>query len=97
MEEFSIITYMLQVAPALGISLVVMYYLWIQYMDVIKYQREQDKENLNTLKDLGVLLKTFENTSNKSNSDLKEEIKSQAKEVKEHIDLRIRDIKKNNG
>jgi len=97
MEEFSIITYMLQVAPALGISLIVMYYLWMQYMDVIKYQREQDKENLSTLKDLGTLLKTFENTSNKSNSDLKEEIKSQAKEVKEHIDLRIKDIKKNNG
>jgi hypothetical protein len=94
MPEIQIYEYLLQVAPALGISVFALIYLWKQYNDLIKYQREQDRNNLALLKELGSVLHSFESASTKDNLEIKQEIKDQAREVKQHIDIRVDELRR---
>ena len=89
----SLVAYITQVAPAVAIALIVLYYLWGSYQDLVKYQREQDKHNLETLQELSNVLGVFQNQTKLENADLRAAIHSNTKEVKGHIDLRITELK----
>lgn len=85
--------YFLNIAPAIAISLTALFYLWKEYRDLIKYQREQDKHNIETLQELSNVLGTFRNQNKLDNAELRTAIGNSTKEVKIHIDDRIKDIK----
>ena len=85
--------YFLNIAPAIAISLTALFYLWEEYKDLVKYRREQDKNNIETLQELSNVLGTFRNQSKLDNAELRTAISNNTKEVKVHIDERIKDIK----
>lgn len=91
---FSIVEYSLQVAPALGISVVVLYYLWRLYQDQLNYQREQEKSNLEVLTQVSSVLNAFVSSAKSDNVILRKEIVDQATNVKQHIDLKIETLKR---
>ena len=94
MTELNIANYLFNVAPALGISFIALYFLWRQYTNQIEYQRVQDKNNLELLTDLSGVLHSFQEASTNDNIQIKEKIKEEAKKVREHIDIRIKELKR---
>jgi hypothetical protein len=97
MNEFSLIQYLMQVAPALGISVWALYLVWGRYTKVqddtrelqaenTKYHRENDKENLGLMIEFKQLLTTLLSNSELTKDTLTKEIRDQAQDLKTHID-----------
>lgn len=93
MIETNLITYFLQIAPAVAICLAGLAVLWKAYLKQIEYQREQDKSNLHTLQELSIVLASFQLQSTNENKELKQTMNDKTKEIKSHVDERVRELK----
>lgn len=89
----TIASYFLNIAPAIAISITALLYLWRAYQDLVKYQREQDKHNIETLTELSNVLGTFRNQNHLDNKELRTAISNNTNEVKSHIDNRVQELK----
>jgi len=96
MESFSILKYLADVAPTV---LVLGYGYWLMYClykderkinnDLQNHIRINEKENLELLKDFSTLLGTISQISNTNTDSIISTIKSEAKDIKQHVDTRI--------
>lgn len=82
-----------QVAPVVLFLALVVYRQYCDLKEIRNQTREQDRENLDTLKDLKVLLDGFFSKSDKDTLDILNKMEYTGKEIKDHIDGRIDVIK----
>ena len=61
-------------------------------IELQNYIRNSDKQNLELLKDFSVLLNNIIHISNENRDKITQAISHEAKDIKSHIDQRIRDI-----
>lgn len=83
----SIITQMESVALVLttiGLAVV-----WTSYQRQLKYQREQDKDNIKMLMEINVVLDKVQEAAKEQNSQIFKEIRQQSELTREHINVVI--------
>lgn len=100
MEELStksIIEYIIVVAPVTALAVISLKTLWSHYISVINEKQESDSKNLETLKDVSSVLGLLLNETKSSKESISKELRNSAESIKNHIDVRISDIKKNNN
>jgi hypothetical protein len=84
--DASILFYLQQLqAPALVICFACLVALWMAYQKQVRYQQEQDKDNLKILAELSNVLDKVNETSKESTARLSTEIRQQAELIREHI------------
>jgi hypothetical protein len=99
-NEFSLFQYLLQVAPALGISVWALFKVWDRYTTEIdnrrisdvsnlEYHRENDKENLRLMIEFKDLLTGLLSSSESTKVTLSKEIQAQAQNIKDHVNTVI--------
>lgn len=96
MSEFNILKYLMDVAPTV---LVLGYGYWLMYClykderktnhELQEHIRVNEKENLELLKDFSNLLGSISQLSVTSKDAIISSIISEAKDIKQHIDIRI--------
>jgi actin-like ATPase involved in cell morphogenesis len=96
-NEFSLFQYLMQVAPALGISVWALFKVWGRYTDEqdsrraadqsnLEYHRENDKENLKLMIEFRDLLNGLLSSSETTKITITKEIQTQAESIKQHVD-----------
>lgn len=101
MDDFNLWKILYEVAP---IVLVLGYGYWLMFglykderkanTELQNYIRQSDKSNLDLLKDFQTLLNTILATSDSNRDKIIQVVSSEAKEIKLHVDTRVRDIEK---
>lgn len=89
MWESAMLDILLNVAPIVLFMGIVIYTLYKEYKKLGEYQRESEKENLETLKDLRNLLDGFFTKSDRDKTEIVEKVLTEAQNVRNHIDNRI--------
>jgi hypothetical protein len=95
-NEFSLFQYLLQVAPALGISVWALFKVWARLTAEqdsrreseqanLEYHRENDKENLRLMIEFRDLLNGLLSSSESSKITITKEIQTQAESLKKHV------------
>ncbi|MCH8476285.1 MAG: hypothetical protein LAT55_13775, partial [Opitutales bacterium] len=91
--ESYMITYLLEIAPIVLVMGLAIYFLWKDNRDLVKYTRERDKENLETLQDISNFLETYIHEQRESVENTTSTIKQEAIATRQHIDQRIEILK----
>ncbi len=69
--------------------------VWMSYQKQLKYQQEQDKENLKVLMHINNVLDKVQESTKEQTSKLSKEIQQQSKLTREHINILIGRITSN--
>ena len=69
--------------------------VWISYQKQLKYQQEQDKENLKVLMNINNVLDKVQDSTKEQTSKLSMEIQQQSELTREHINIVIGKILSN--
>ena len=91
--ESYVLTYFVEIAPVVATMAIVIYFLWRDNRELVKYTRLRDKENLETLQDISNFLDTYIHEQRENNTETAKLIKDKAAEVKIHIDERTTSLK----
>ncbi len=89
MIDFNLVSYLMNVAPVIVVMGVIMIVLWKHHLETIKYIRKVDKENLDTLKNLGFILENVLKNAEIDNSNVITEIKRAVDDLRSYIDNRF--------
>lgn len=92
---YSLIEYLMNVAPIVVVMGVIIIVLWKQYNETVQYARKMDKENLDTLKDLSAVLEKVLESDKVTEQNVITQIEKSALEMKIQIQEKMNSINKN--
>jgi hypothetical protein len=85
----SMIEYLIKVAPVAAVLGTVLFFLWKEYIQTIHYVRKQDKENLETLKSLAIILDRVVADQHSGKNEIIAKVEKEAETLKDHVNDRI--------